>query len=158
SAFEWIDIPFQLQYFHTGIVYPSTPILCLIWWFIDWGFYYTIAVLLVFASFERHILIFHSHLVATRRKRLIFHYIPILIILLLMCTFYVVAIFAPICESTFAYDEDLCGVHACYGTIPFFVTVEQLVFGAAPICLIAIFSMTLLVRVIRQKHRMHGDI
>ncbi|CAF3725902.1 unnamed protein product [Adineta steineri] len=158
SAFEWIDIPFQLQYFHTGIVYPSTPILCLIWWFIDWGFYYIIAVLLVFASFERHILIFHSHLVATRRKRLIFHYVPILIILLLMCTFYAVAIFAPICESTFAYDENLCGVHACYGTIPFFVTVEQLVFGAAPICLIAIFSMTLLVRVIRQKHRIHGAI
>jgi len=156
--YEVVDIPLHLQFLSTGIVRPSTPILCLIWWFIDWGFYYTIAVLLVLASMERHILIFHSQMVATIQKRLIFHYFPILVIMVLMMTFYIIAIFAPICENTFDYTADLCGSHACYGTVPFFVAVEQLGFGATATCLIAVFSMTLLVRVVRQKHRVHGAV
>lgn len=153
--FEVFDIPLHLQFLSTGIVRPSTPALCLIWWFIDWGGYYTITVLLVFASIERHILIFHSQLVATHRKRLIFHYCPLLMVMLFMVLFYSVAIFAPICESTFDYTFDLCGTHACYGTIPFFVAVEQIGFSAVSSCLIAIFSMALLVRVVLQKHRIH---
>jgi hypothetical protein len=153
--YELIDIPLHLQFLSTGIVRPSTPTLCLIWWFIDWGNYYTITVLLVFASIERHILIFHCQMVATKRKRLIFHYGPLFMILLFMVTFYSIAIFAPICDSTFDYTSDLCGTHACYGTIPFLALVEQVGFGTISSCLIAIFSMALLVRVVRQKYRVH---
>jgi len=157
-AFELIDIPLHLQFLITGTVRPAQPILCLFWWFIDWGFYYTIAVLLVFASIERHIVIFHSQLIATKRKRLIFHYFPLVVIILFMITFYSLAIFAPICESTFDYTVDLCGTHACYGTIPFFIAVEQIGFGAISSCLIAIFNMALVIRVVRQKYRIHRSV
>jgi hypothetical protein len=156
--FDLIDIPLHLQFLSTGIVRPTIPVVCLIWWFIDWGFYYIIAVLLVFASFERHILIFHSQMVVTRRKRLFFHYFPLLVIVLFMMTFYSVAIFAPICESTFDYTSDLCGTHACYGLVPFFAIVEQMIFSVASAFLIAILSITLLARVIWQKHRIHRAV
>lgn len=154
-TYELIDIPLHLQFLSTGIVSPSIPATCLIWWLTDWGSYYAIAVLLIFGSIERHILIFHSHLVATKRKRLIFHYIPLLVITLSITMFYCVAILAPICESTFDYTADICGVHACYGTIPVFAAIEQMVFSAASSCLITVFNMALLIRVIRQKYRIH---
>lgn len=157
-TFELIDIPLHLQFLSTGIVRPTEPIICLVWWFIDWGSYYTIAVLLVFASIERHIIIFHSQLVATKRKRLIFHYFPLVMIMLIMVTFYSLAIFAPVCKNTFDYTVDLCGTHACYGTISFFVAVEQIGFGAISSCLIAIFNMALVVRVVRQKYRIHRSV
>ena len=156
--YECIDIPFHLEFFLTGRIHLETPMLCLIWWFIDWGFYFIIAVLLVFASLERHVLIFHSQLYTSRRKRFLFHYLPILGILFFMTMFYSIVIFAPICTSTFDYTADLCGTHACYGSIPFLSAIEQLLFGEISIFLIVIFSMTLLIRVVRQKHRVHGVI
>jgi len=72
-----------------------------------------------------------------------------------MMIFYSIAIYAPICKSTFDYTADLCGTHACYGTIPFFVIVEQIVFGAVSFSVMAIFNMALVVRVVRQKYRVH---
>lgn len=157
-TYELIDIPFHLQFLSTGIVRPSKPVTCLIWWLIDYGSYYTITVLLVFASIERHILIFHYHLVATRRSRLIFHYIPLIVITLSVMTFYSVAIFAPICENTFDYTIDVCGIHACYGDIRFFLVVEQIGFSALSSFLMAIFNMALLVRVLLQKYRIHRSV
>ena len=157
-AYQLIDIPMHLDFYRAGVVPLKAPIVCLIWWFIDWGFYYMITVLLVLASFERHILIFHSQVMATRRGRLIAHYLPILTILVLMSTFYGVAIFGSVCESTFDYTSALCGAHSCYGTLPFFIIVEQLIFGATCTLLIAAFNMALLVRVVRQKHRVHGVV
>ena len=90
---QLIDIPVHLQYLNTGNVYPALPSTCLLWWFVDVGIYYTATVLIVFASFERHILIFHAHLVATRRRRWIFHYLPLLVITSFMIIFYIVIIF-----------------------------------------------------------------
>jgi hypothetical protein len=157
-VYELVDIPLHIQFSFTGVVRPTTPTFCLVWWFIDWGFYFLLIALLLFTSIERHILIFHSQMVATKRKRLLFHYLPLFFIVLFMITFYVVAIFAPICENTFDYTSDLCGGIACYGSIPFLVMFEQIVFSVIGSCLIAIFNLLLLVRVIWQKHRIHQVI
>lgn len=157
-VYQVVDIPLHLQFLSTGSIRPASPALCLIWWFIDWGFYYAITVLLVFASIERHILIFHHRLVATKRKRLLFHYLPLISVILILLIFYTVAIFAPVCENVFDYTADLCGTSACYSSIPFFVMIEQLIFSGLSSLLIAIFSIALLIRVVRQKHRMHQII
>jgi hypothetical protein len=157
-VYEVIDIPLHIQFSFTGAVRPTTPTLCLVWWFIDWGFYFLLVVLILFTSIERHILIFHSQMVATKRKRLLFHYLPLFLTVLFMITFYVVAIFAPICENTFDYTVDLCGGQACYESIPFLTMFEQIVFSVMGSCLIAIFNLLLLVRVIWQKYRVHQVI
>jgi hypothetical protein len=153
--YEIIDIPLHLQYLSTGVVRPSVPVFCLIWWFFDWGCFYTITMLLVFASIERHLLIFHSQIFSTMRKRLIFHYFPLMVIILFMIVFYSVAIFAPICENTFDYTTDLCGMFACYSTIPFFQIIEQVGFGIVAPLLMVISNFTLLIHVVWQKYRIH---
>jgi hypothetical protein len=157
-VYELIDIPLHLQFFITGVVRPATHALCLIWWLIDWGFYYTIEILLLFTSFERHIFIFHAQMLATQRKRLFVHYLPMLLILLFMMTFYSIAIFAPICNNAFDYTSDICGIYACYETVPFFAAFEQIGFSALSSCFIAVFNISLLIRVIWQKHRFRRSI
>lgn len=156
--YDLIDIPLHLQFFSTGIVRPTTPQLCLIWWFFDWSFYYTIELLLLFTSIERHILIFHSQMLATSRNRLLIHYLPMLFIVIFMMTFYSIAIFAPPCVNTFDYTYDSCGLYACYVTVPFFLIFEQLGFSMTSSCLIAVFNIALLIRVLLQKHRLRQSI
>ena len=156
--YELIDIPLHLQFFYNGFISPAIPELCLIWWFIDWGFYYLIEILLLFTAIERHILIFHSQIIATRRKRLLVHYLPIAFIVLFMLIFYSIAIFAPICENAIDYTADLCGFHACYISVPFFFLTEQIGFSMMSSCFIFIFNISLLIRVIRQQHRVRHCI
>jgi hypothetical protein len=153
--YQSVDIPLHLSFLHTGLVHPATRPLCLIWWYIDWCFYFVIVMLLAFISFERHILIFHSHLLATQRKRWIFHYIPLITSTSFIILFYVIAIFSPVCRNIFDYTVDLCGMYACYALIPFFFLTEQVGFGAIPCFLIVVFNLTLLMRVIWQKHHLH---
>jgi len=157
-VYEVIPIPQHLQYFMTGVVRPSTPMYCLVWWFIDWGFYYTISVLLLFASIERHFLIFHSQMTATTRKRLIFHYLPLIVIILFMMVFYIVAIFAPGCESTYDYTVDLCGMYPCSGSMLFFQIFEGVVFSIVLPIILTITNLILLIRVVWQKYRVHRSV
>lgn len=156
--YDLIDIPLHLQFFSTGVVRPAIAELCLIWWFIDLGFFYTIEMLLLFSSIERHILIFHSQILATHRKRLFFHYLPMLCVVLLMMIFYSVAIFAPICENKFDFTSNLCGMYACYASQPFFIILEQIGFSTVSSCFIAVFNIALLIRIFRQKHRIRRPI
>lgn len=152
-VYQVIDIPLHLQYFSTGVVRPATPALCLIWWFIDYGFFFISLVLLMWASFERHILIFHTSMIDTQRKRLLVHYLPLFMLVTFMLLFYSVVIFAPPCQNTFDYTKDLCGTSGCYGSLQFLGMVERIGFAIVPTFLIAIFSAALVIRVIWQKYR-----
>ena len=49
----------------------------------------------------------------------------------------------------------MCGAQMCYITIPILIGIEQIGFGCVSCCLMTLFNMTLLVRVIRQKYRIH---
>jgi hypothetical protein len=139
-VYELIDIPLHLQFLITRIVRPTTPQLCLSWWFIDWGFYYTVEILLLFTSIEWHILVFHSQMLATQRKRFLLHYLPMLLIVLFIMTFYSIIIFASICANSFDYTYDLCGIYACYETIRLFNMFEHIGFSTTFSYLIAVFN------------------
>ncbi|CAF1227609.1 unnamed protein product [Adineta steineri] len=141
-----------------GIVRPSSSTLCLFWWFIDYGFFFLNLVVLMWVSFERHILIFHSWIMATQRTRLLFHYLPIFVIILFLIIFYGIAIFVPPCQNTFDFTKDLCGMGECYSSLPFFGLIERIGFAIIPMFLIVIFSMSLLVRVVWQKYRIQRAV
>lgn len=153
--YQLIDIPLHIQYFSTASVRPATPALCLIWWFIDYGFFFIPLVLVMWTSFERHIVIFHKWIFAKQRNRLFVHYIPLILIILFMMIFYVMAIFLPPCQNLFDYTADLCGMSGCYSSIPSFVMIERIGFSIVPTFLIAIINLALLVRVLWQKYRFH---
>ncbi|CAF0845345.1 unnamed protein product [Adineta steineri] len=153
-----VDIPLHLQYFKTEIIRPTNSTLCLFWLFIDYGFYFINLVVLMWASFERHILIFHSSMMATQRKRFFIHYVPLFIIVSFLMIFYGIAIFSPPCQNTFDFTNDLCGMAGCYGSIPSFALIERIAFAIIPMFLIIIFNIGLLVRIVWQKHRLHRPV
>lgn len=132
--------------------FPSSSIVCLIWWFIDYGFYGAISVFLVWASLERHLLIFHRrHCFNTYRRTFIFHYLPLIIISLYLAGFYIAAIFFPPCENIFYFESLACGSYPCYLGVPWLNKWDYLMHGVIANILEAFFSSSLLIRTVWKK-------
>ena len=158
---EVIDNPLYLDaYLHHGRnSFVSSPVICLIWWLIDYGAYGSLNVFLAWASFERHILIFHyNRFLSTRRKRILFHYLPLGIISIYLSGFYIgVMMFAP-CENTFNYELEACGVTPCYEGIPWLNIWDHLVNGTLCILIEAVGSISLLARTIYRRYRVQQSV
>jgi hypothetical protein len=141
------------SYRHEGQVWIASATFCKIWWLFDFGFYDACTVVLAWASFERHILIFHSNLLSTKRRRICIHYLPLIIILLYLSIFYIYAIFFPPCENEYDFTSPVCGAGPCYSTVVFLVMWSTVVNGIISTCLIILFNISLLVRILWQKRR-----
>ncbi|CAF2150614.1 unnamed protein product [Rotaria magnacalcarata] len=153
---QLIDIALYLTFInHAGIVTPTTPATCLIWWVATFGFYNGGTILMAWAAIERYILVYHDRLVSTFRKRLLVHYLPLLIIILYTGIFYGIVIFVPPCENIYNYKLPICNAYPCYQSYGILGMWE---FGAnniAPTVAVAVFSILLLVRVSLLKRRLH---
>ncbi|CAF0868377.1 unnamed protein product [Adineta steineri] len=153
TSFIWI-----LNYYRLGYVWPQTYSFCLTWLFIDEAFYITITLLFAWATFERHILIFHDRLISTRYKFLFIHCLPI-VLLLLYCIFYsIIVVLIPPCKNNFDYTKIVCGSFPCYYHVRLTAIWDVIVNDIIPTMTIIVCSLTLLLRVIYQKSRMHQTI
>src|SRR5690606_19514091 len=90
---NFIEIPHILHYLRLGIVTSQTTLSCLIWQWCDYLFYGQANILMLWASFERHLLVFHNHLINTSRSRFFTHYLPLLLIVIYLTLFYTIVIF-----------------------------------------------------------------
>lgn len=152
-----IDIGFYMIYSRIGSVWLATPFFCKLWQFINIGLFNMIGMLLAYSSFERHILIFHSSLVSTRRKRLLFHYIPFSLTVIYGLTFYSYWILFPPCENFYDYTQPWCG-YSCVLTIYPAVVFDAIFNCTFAIILMVFFNVTLIIRHIQQKRRIHQQI
>ena len=153
-AIELIDIPLHLSFIvRSGIVRPSSLVVCLMWWLADLGSYNGITIFMAWGSFERHILVFHDRWMATRKKRLILHYLPLISLFIYIAIFYMIAIFFPNCVNTFDYTLPVCNDHPCYLNDPILGIWNSVLNGILPTMLIGFFTGTLLIRIYRQKRR-----
>jgi hypothetical protein len=57
-----VELPRVLHFLRLGIVIPQTKASCLSWMYCDFILYGFINVLMLWASIERHLLVFHSQL------------------------------------------------------------------------------------------------
>lgn len=154
-----IDVPFYLAFIvHDGIVTPEIPATCLIWWFATFGTYNGGTILMAWAAIERHLIVFHYRLISTRRGRFFTHYFPLICLLLYIFIFYIYVLFFFPCEETFEYRLPICNAYPCYQEDPFIGMWEFIINNIVPSFLVAIFSGTLLIRVIRQKRRLHQHV
>ncbi|CAF1141251.1 unnamed protein product [Adineta steineri] len=151
---QLIDINFYLIFFYYGFVQPSQPIVCLLWWLADFGFYAGGLVLMAWLAIERHILIFHDRLLLNRRGRFLFHYLPLIIIVTYLLVFYLTVIFILPCENTYLYTALVCGQSPCYVSYGILGLWEFTVHIMIPIVLEGIASIALLLRVQIQKRRL----
>ena len=152
------DVPILLSYYYTGIKWPPSATFCVFSYFIDYYLFTTCFLLLTWASFERHILIFHSGRYNTRLRRLVGHYMPLGFCCVYPLIYYLVFLVLYPCENT--YDESIanCALPCYLVTSDFLTLYEQIAHGFALILLVFIFNTLLLIRVWRQKHRMNLQI
>lgn len=157
---ELTDNSWILYYYHVRYVLSQTSSFCLTWQFIDEALYITTTLLFAWATIERHILIFHDRLVATRNNIILFHYLPIIIIFL-YCIFYnIIVIFFPPCENTIDYSQIVCGGLLCYyHTGHVVISMWDVIFHNLISSIIIVgCSLALLLRIFCQKHRMRRPI
>jgi hypothetical protein len=141
-----------------GHVLSATPAFCMIWWFFDFTLYNTQTVILAWASIERHILIFHSHLVSTTKKKFYYHYLPLIILLFYLVCYHIGIIFIPPCNNEFEFHLVECGANPCFLNIKILALWDSLIHSLIPTFIIAIFSLALIYRVIAQKNRVRQPI
>ncbi len=151
---QLMDINFYLAFFHYGSVQPPEPIVCLLWWFEDYGIYNGGLFLMAWLAIERHLLIFHDRWVSNQRGRILFHYLPLIIVVAYILLFYIIVIFFLPCENTYVYTVPVCGASPCYQSYGILGMFEFIVNTTIPILLEGIFSIGLIVRVQWQKRRL----
>lgn len=152
--YEVINIPLYLNYYRLNVVSPATPGLCLTWIFIHEVLYTISTVIVAWASVERHMLIFHERWFSTARGRFLFHYTPIVVLITYIVVFHFVVIILPPCQNVYDYTLEICGNPLCYHDTPLIGTWDNIVHGIMPTMVIVIFSVSLLIRVLRKNYRM----
>lgn len=136
-----------------GNSFPSSPSLCLVWWFMDYGFYGAVSVFLTWAAFERHLLVFHRRqCFFTRRRVLLVHYLPLILLSIYLTIFYLGLIIFPPCENVFYFQSLSCGSYPCYLDITWLNTWDYLIHGVVCNLLEAFFSVSLLFRTIWRRY------
>jgi len=154
TDFSWMLDSFR----RPGHILSATPAFCMIWWFFDFTLYNTQTVILAWTSIERHILIFHSHLISTRKKKYYYHYLPPIILIVYLICFYIGVIFFPPCTNEFEFTSVECGSNPCYLNKIFLALWDSILHSVLPTFIIAIFSLALIYRVIAHKKRIRQPI
>jgi hypothetical protein len=151
-----IDIIFQqsgvLIYLKLSYVWPESTIYCLIWNYFSYLNYYLNLYLTVWASIQRHILIFYHNLFNRNLKRFFFHKFPLILIFIYGIIVYMCLIIFDSCQNNFIMTKPWCG-GICFIQDRIKYLYDWLINNVLPICLIIILNIILIIRVIRQKNR-----
>ncbi|CAF1086753.1 unnamed protein product [Adineta steineri] len=155
--YQMTDMCFFIHYFRTYQSFMPTPTFRLFWGYIDWSIYGVQFFLYAWVTIERHILIFHDHLLSTRKKRFFIHYLPPVIITIYPLLYYAIVHFVPTCENTFD-NLTTPGFFPCQFSDVVFGTYEILADAIIPCFTIVISSVALLLRAVWQRYHMHRQI
>ena len=142
----------------SGHVWSPTEAFCLTWWVVDDSLYSLQTVILAWASVERHILIFHSKYLTTKRQQVVYHYLPPGILVFYIFSFHITVLVFPPCENEFDFNSIECGSNPCYLSILFLSIWDMVVNSVIPTLTITIFNIALFYRIIAQKKRLRQPI
>ena len=147
------DVPLLLYYFRWGIVPHESTSFCRLWIWADSLSTVGSIHLVTWFSLERHLFVFHGTMMKKRRCLILFHHIPLMVIIVYAPLYYAnVILFQTFCADVFDYTLPLCG-YACYLNSPVFVTVDIVFhFGFASLIII-VSNAVLFIRFIAQKVR-----
>ncbi|CAF1406024.1 unnamed protein product [Adineta steineri] len=151
---QLMDINFYLVFYYYGSILPLKPIMCLFWWFADYGCYNGCIILMAWLAIERHILIFHDRRLSNRRGRFLFHYLPSISIVTYILLYYIICIFFVPCENTYIYTLPVCGTSPCYQSDGALGLWDFIINTTTPTILESIVSIGLVLRVQWQKRRL----
>ncbi|CAF1183361.1 unnamed protein product [Adineta ricciae] len=151
--FDLTDVVWLIDYFRTGTASLSTYAFCLIWTYMDFSLFATVIILVAWASIERHILIFHKRLVATRMKRFVFHYLPMSIFTIYPLSYYFAMFYILPCNITPDYTQSRCGLAYCAFSSASNGKWNGIANNIVPIFIIVMFNLALIARIWYTKYR-----
>ena len=149
-----LNTPLHLDAFRIGYFWPPYLGYCFLIYMADYVIYEIALLLMVWASIERHILIFHPTLFNTRTKRLIGHYGPMVFAFVYPTVYYTYFILFYPCDSYYDITTYHCFAACFLWTSNAMAYYELITNGFVPVCLTAVFSMALLLRVLWKKKQM----
>ncbi len=152
-----LAIPWQIDHYRRNKISIESPVFCMLWWFVDLCSFYTCQILVAWASFEQHILVFHHHLFDQKWKKICFHYMPPLILIIYMWIFHMYVIFLYPCDSYIDLKNTKC-LLPCYLNDSIFGLWESIFHGIVITICIIVFSCSFLIRVYRSKSRLQQSM
>lgn len=153
-------LPLNLHFYAVGYISPASPIYCTWWTFIEFTLYVTSEYLIATISIQRHMLVFHGHILRIRWMRFLFHHIPLVFCLIYPFTFYLFVIILYPCDGQqWDYTSNLCGFADCYLLFnKILATYDWSVNNGLPMVINALANILLILRVIQQKRRQQRPV
>ena len=157
-TYEAISVPLMLLWFQLGDAWKFSLSFAHFWTSIDYFCYSTQLVGFGWASVERHILIFHSKWVSTKRKRVLVHYLPLIVVMVYSFIYYLYIIVFPFCPEVIRQSPFNGVPMSCVLGTPIFYTFNTIAHQFLPVSLIIVLNTLLFIRIIWQKSRMNRSI
>jgi hypothetical protein len=153
-------LPLNLHFYSIGYINPANPTFCTWWTFFEFTLYVTSEYLMATISVQRHMLIFHAHVLRIRWKCIVLHHLPLIFCLTYPMIFYIFAILLYPCDGTqWDYTNNLCGFADCYLLFNKVLgTFDWSVNNGLPMVIDVLANITLIIRVIRQKRRQQRPV
>lgn len=153
-----IDVIFQqsglMIFFRLNRVWPASGAYCILWTYLDFTNYALNLHLTAWALFERQVFIFDLNFCGTRRRRQLFHFLPLTAIITYAVTFNLGLIVLNPCQKIFNFTDSWCGDPCFLESNPLYFF-DWIVNSLLPTFLIVILSAALFIRVIRQRNRVY---
>lgn len=154
---QLINYPWMLQYYRLNQQWERSLIFCTIWAFFDWTIYITQTLVFAWTTIERHILIFHSKWISTKRQRFLIHYLPLIFLLHYCFIFHIIIYFFPPCQNLL-FEFDMICVYFCLNSHYKLYMWQTITHQIIPNLIIVCFSIALLIRFVHFKNRIHQPI
>ncbi|CAF1327669.1 unnamed protein product [Adineta ricciae] len=149
------DIIWFIYFYRNYSALVRTKEFCFLWFYSDYTGFLSLILLGTWAAIERHILIFHQDYLATKRKRFLFHYLPMILILIYSLLYYPIVYISSSCRTNRLYSRPRCGLAYCISRLRLVAIWDNLFNNIIPTFLIVIFSIALILRVFYSKYRIN---
>jgi hypothetical protein len=149
-----IELPNTQKYFLSGSATIQTSWFCVLW---NISFLSTATLNRTFMAFmcvQRHFLVFHSQFYRTHRSRLLFHYIPLVVLISFVLIYlFVTNIFLSCPSNVFDYSDFMCG-YTCGVLLRSFGLAYTWIFVFTPTIITVVGCISLPIRFIIQKRQL----
>jgi len=145
------------SFFARGYALSETELFCNIWQILDSIFTACIIWCKALFTVERYVLVFYPYYLRSQRQKLIFHYIPIILIGLYLNLFYIfVNVLLP-CDRKLKFNQHLCG-DQCVDHTSGLSTFNRLFNILFPVFIVILGSLILLRRISRKRREMQRNL
>lgn len=147
-----LDLPIAISFYYRGQLWPESNAFCAWWVWLSFSSDTGALFLLVWISIERHLLIFHSHVITQRRWMKHILHIPPLVICTIWApiVYFILVVLSTPCIPLWDFTQLLCGA-PCYTYTGFNGTYDFVFNVCVPLSINILINLILIVRVIKNK-------